>query len=163
MSSIPVETPNPISKQELLFIEKAGHYYEDVYRVPHIAGRILGLLLISPHPYSMQDIARSLKISHGSASTNLRHLVELGLIERQFIDGKRSAGFRFFPRTRVMVIREHVNHFQELKQIIETGRSQLTLSQDINQRLDEMVAWSDLAIKKYAEFTGEWEEYIKRR
>ena len=37
----------------------------------------------------------------------------------------------------------------------------LALPENAVQSLDEMVAWADLAIKKYSEFIVEWEEYFQ--
>jgi hypothetical protein len=56
-----------------------------------------------------------------------------------------------------------VEHYRELKDLIETNQAQLDLSQDAAQHLKEMVIWSDLAIQKFSEFIDEWEDYFTRR
>lgn len=152
-----------IGAQELDFIEKVSLHYENVYSVPRIAGRILGLLLIVPAPISMKDIARALSVSHGSVSTNLRLLKALGYVEKLHLSGERTAVFRFLPRSRARILRERISHYQELKQLVQAGQRELGLPEDIARRLDEMVAWSELAIKKFSEFIGEWEQFYDRR
>ena len=157
MPSDPVRADNEINRQVMLFIEKISHYYLHLYKVPHIAGHILGLLLITPQPISMKDIARLLDVSQASVSTNLRLLVMLGLVEELHVGGSRSTSFRFVSCVCRTFLTEQVNQHQKLKQTIETNRQKLCLSEDLDQRLDEMVTWSDLAIKKYSEFIVEWE------
>lgn len=58
---------------------------------------------------------------------------------------------------------ERVNHYRELKQLIETHPCQPDLPEETIQHLDEMITWSELAIKKFSELFEEWEDYFKRR
>ncbi len=62
------------------FIENMGLHYED-YGFARIAGRIIGLLLVSPRPISSEEMAEALQVSRSSISTNLRTLMLADLIE----------------------------------------------------------------------------------
>jgi DNA-binding transcriptional regulator GbsR (MarR family) len=163
MSAEPSNKPFEIDAQGLDFIEKVSLHYENVYSVSHIAARILGLLLLVPAPVTMDEITCLLQASHGSISTNLRLLELLGYVEKLRPNGQRSAAYRFLPRSRVKILHQRVEHYRELKDLIETNQAQLDLSQDAAQHLKEMVIWSDLAIQKFSEFIDEWEDYFTRR
>ncbi len=55
------------------FIEGMGMYFEN-QGIPRIGGRMLGLLMIAHRPLSAEDLARILKVSRASLSTNFRSL-----------------------------------------------------------------------------------------
>jgi DNA-binding transcriptional regulator GbsR (MarR family) len=50
--------------------------------LPRIAGRILGLLLVSEEPRSLDDLAGELGVSKASVSTNTRLLEQRGVLEQ---------------------------------------------------------------------------------
>jgi DNA-binding transcriptional regulator GbsR (MarR family) len=150
-----------LSPQALDFVEKVSLHYENVYSVPRIGSRILALLLLIPEPMSIEDLECSLKVSHASISTNLRLLGALGYIQKVTCPGERTTYYRFLPRSRVRVLQERINHYQELKQVIQDAVRELDLEQEGRARLGEMLAWSDLAIKMNSGFIAEWEEHLR--
>ncbi|MDF1504014.1 MarR family transcriptional regulator [Roseisolibacter sp. H3M3-2] len=75
------------------FIERAGCLCERD-GLPRIAGRILGLLLVSAEPLSLDGIAERLGVSRASVSTDARRLVEQGVLERVGLPGDRKDYYR---------------------------------------------------------------------
>lgn len=75
------------------FIERAGCLCERD-GLPRIAGRILGLMLVSAEPLSMDAIAERLGVSRASVSTDARRLVEQGVLERVGRPGDRKDYYR---------------------------------------------------------------------
>lgn len=69
-----------------LFFERDG--------LPRIAGRVLGYLLLSPEPRSLDDLADALQVSKSSASTDARRLERMGTVERVTIPGDRRDYYR---------------------------------------------------------------------
>ena len=68
--------------QEKHFVEDISLFFEQM-GLPRMAGRILGVLLISgPPEQSINDLCEVLQASKSSISTNARLLTETGLIER---------------------------------------------------------------------------------
>jgi hypothetical protein len=64
------------------FVEDMSLYFEQM-GLPRMAGRVLGVLLISDPPeQSLNDVAEVLQASKSSMSTTTRLLSEMGLIER---------------------------------------------------------------------------------
>ena len=80
------------------FIENMGLHYED-YDLPRIAGRIVGLLLVSQQPISSEEMAEALQVSRSSISTNLRTLLLAELVEKVSLTGERVDYYTISPET----------------------------------------------------------------
>src|SRR5579883_1435980 len=76
------------------FIGRLGLYFEE-FGLPRIAGRLLGLLLVSDGPLSLDEIATRLRVSRASVSTNARMLTKTRLIERAGFPGDRRDYYAF--------------------------------------------------------------------
>ncbi len=57
--------------------------------IPPAMARVHALLLVSPEPLTAEDVQQELDISVGSANTNLRELVEWGLVKKNTLPGER--------------------------------------------------------------------------
>ncbi len=75
------------------FIEGMGLALEED-RLPRIAGRLVGLLILSPQPLRFDHLAERLRVSRGSISTNTRLLENMGVIERVTRPGDRRDYFQ---------------------------------------------------------------------
>lgn len=74
------------------FIELMAKSAERKGHTP-IAGRIIGLLLFDGKPYSFSELATELGVSRGSISSNTRHLIQQGTIQRVEREGDRQDYF----------------------------------------------------------------------
>jgi DNA-binding transcriptional regulator GbsR (MarR family) len=124
--------------EEKHFIEDISLYFEQM-GLPRMAGRILGVLLISTPPeQSMKDLCEVLQASKSSISTNTRLLDEMGLIERAPSPVPRQVYFRFTSGGWVVFMRMRLRLMASLHQIAERG---LELLQDedpaVRARLQE--------------------------
>lgn len=109
------------------FVEDISLYFEQV-GFPRMAGRILGVLLVTDPPgQSIGDLCERLQASKSSVSTNARLLREMGLIERVPSPIPRRAYFCFPPGGWVTLIRVYWRMISSLHQTIEQG---LALLQD---------------------------------
>ncbi len=75
------------------FIEAMGLAHEED-RLPRIAGRLVGLLILSPEPVRFDHLAERLQVSRASISTNTRLLENMGVIQRVTRPGDRRDYFR---------------------------------------------------------------------
>ncbi len=83
-----------LGEKEGRFLEEVGLVFEKT-GLPRMAGRLFGWLLISDPPYqSPSELAEVLKASKGSVSTNVRLLMQIGLIDRFVIPGERHDHYR---------------------------------------------------------------------
>lgn len=103
------------------FIEDIGLFFEQM-GMPRMAGRILGVLLISDPPaQSITDIAQTLKASKSSISIMARLLVENGLIERVASPIPRRDYYRFKAGGWILYMRQWLGLMAALHQIAERG------------------------------------------
>jgi DNA-binding transcriptional regulator GbsR (MarR family) len=120
------------------FIEDISLYFEQM-GLPRMAGRVLGMLLISDPPaQSINDLCESLQASKSSISTTTRLLIEMGLIERVASPVPRRIYFQFKPGGWVTFIRQRLRLWASLHQIAEQGL-ELLRDQDLalRERLQE--------------------------
>lgn len=83
-----------LGDRESSFLEEVGLVFEKT-GLPRMAGRLFGWLLIADPPYqSPSELAEMLMASKSSVSTNVRLLMQLGLIERFVIPGERHDHYR---------------------------------------------------------------------
>ena len=120
------------------FVEDIGLYFEQM-GLPRMAGRVLGVLLISDPPQqSLNDLADVLQASKSSISTTTRLLSEMGLIERVPSAKPREVAFRFKPGGWVVFMRMRLRLMASLHQIAERGLELLKgESPALHERLQE--------------------------
>lgn len=107
--------------EEKHFIEDIGLFFEQI-GMPRMAGRILGVLLISDPPaQSITQIGLTLQASKSSISIMARFLVEVGLIERVASPIPRRDYFRFKPGGWIIYMRQWLELMSGLHQITERG------------------------------------------
>ena len=93
---------------------------------PRMAGRILGWLLIcDPPAQSAGGLADVLGASKGSLSTMTRLLIQVGLIERAGLPGRRRDYFRIKPGTWPQLIKVQMQSMTGLHQMVERGLAML--------------------------------------
>jgi DNA-binding transcriptional regulator GbsR (MarR family) len=107
--------------EERHFIEDISLYFEQM-GMPRMAGRVLGVLLISDPPeQSINDLCEVLQASKSSISTTARLLAEMGLIERVAAPVPRRVYFQFKPGGWVVFMRMRLRLMASLHQIAEHG------------------------------------------
>jgi DNA-binding transcriptional regulator GbsR (MarR family) len=103
------------------FIEDISLYFEQM-GLSRMAGRILGVLLISnPPEQSITDLCEVLQASKSAISTNARLLDEMGLIKRVPSPMPRQVYFHFMPGGWVVFMRMRMRLMASLHQIAERG------------------------------------------
>ena len=112
--------------EEMHFIEDIGLFFEQM-GMPRMAGRILGVLLISDPPaQSITEIGEKLQASKSSVSIMARLLVERGLIERVASPIPRRDFYRFKPGGWIVYMRQWLGLMSALHQITERGMVLMT-------------------------------------
>jgi predicted transcriptional regulator len=93
MSSSAHDRRAPLDPGTQHFVERMGLHWEND-GLPRIAGRIFGLLLLTPGACSLDDLAETLGVSKASISTDARRLEQLGFLERTSRPGDRRDYYR---------------------------------------------------------------------
>jgi DNA-binding transcriptional regulator GbsR (MarR family) len=147
-----VEKPAPLESSRALFIRRWGEM-GGYWGINRTMAEIHALLFVSKEPICTDDVMERLLVSRGTASTNLRALVDWGLIERVHQRGDRREYFTC--RTNVWEMFETIvqqRRRREVEPIIETiqrckemigppkkGKNATEDDSEIfRQRLDEM-------------------------
>jgi DNA-binding transcriptional regulator GbsR (MarR family) len=103
------------------FIEDISLYFEQM-GLPRMAGRVLGVLLVSDPPQqSLNDLCEVLQASKSALSTTTRLLTEMGLIERVPSSKPREVAFEFRPGGWVTFMRMRLRLMASLHEIAERG------------------------------------------
>lgn len=112
-----------INLEKMHFIEDIGLFFEQM-GLPRMAGRILGVLLISDAPSrSINDLSETLKASKSSVSIMARLLVEKGLIERVPGSVSRRDYYAFKTGGWILYMRQWLDLMAALHEITERGLS----------------------------------------
>ena len=107
--------------EETHFIEDIGLFFEQM-GMPRMAGRILGVLLISDPPeQSINDLGQRLNASKSSISIMTRLLTENGLIERVASPMPRRDYYRFKPGGWIIYMQQWLQLMAGLHKITERG------------------------------------------
>lgn len=147
-----------------LFFEKR-HFIEDMslsfeqMGLPRMAGRVLGVLLISDPPeQSTDDLCGVLQASKSSISTTARLLTEIGFIERVPPSVPRRVYYRFKPGGWLIFMRQRMRLWTELHQIAERGLELLQGDDPaIRMRLQEAHDLFSLIEKEYPSLLKQFE------
>lgn len=107
---------------------------------PRMSGRIFGWLLISDPPQqSTGELAEGLQASKGSISTMTRLLIQIGLIERVSLPGKRRDYFQIKPHAWSQMTKQRISQIATFRELAEKGLDILGgTSAPLKERLQEM-------------------------
>lgn len=149
--------------EEKHFIEDVGLLFEESGH-PRMAGRILGCLLISDPPYlSSTELAEILQASKGSLSTMTRFLLQMGLIERVGLPGRRRDYFQIKPGAWTQLVGHAVYEISALRKMTERGLELMEgQDSDLNRRLQEARDLFSYMEREYPLLIERWEKTHKR-
>ena len=118
------------------FVERAGCLCERD-GLPRIAGRILGLLLVSPEPLALDTIAERLGVSRASVSTDARRLVEQGILERIGRPGDRKDYYQMAADSHVRSLEQRLATVRQFLGLLDEARRLPVADATVRDRLDE--------------------------
>jgi DNA-binding transcriptional regulator GbsR (MarR family) len=120
-------------------IERLGLVFEESDRMPRIASRILGLLLLTPGECSIDQMAERLQVSRASISVDARRLEECGVVERITRKGDRRDYYRIAPDHYSRTLERRLKLMGRLIAVLDEGRQMRLESTEVRDRLDEAV------------------------
>jgi len=144
-----------LSPELTRFIESMGMYFES-QGTPRIGGRILGLLMVAHEPLSADDIAKILKVSRASVSTNMRLLTGSGMIEKTSILHDRTTYFIFSEAALEQRMTVGVQAAEIFKKLAEQGLTALSEGDSARERLEASIEWSDLIVEAFQKAIIQW-------
>lgn len=147
------------NKAKIRFIEQAGDMIEE-HGLPHMAGRVIGALLVCVPPYmSLDELADQLRSSKGSISMSTQLLLRLGVIEKVSIPGERRHFYRVHPDMWTGLLTRPMEHLNRHRDVVEDGLEALASEPiEARQRLLEMLAFFDFVAEEMPLFAKRWEK-----
>lgn len=118
------------------FVERAGVLWQRD-GMPRIAGRIFGLLLVSPDPCSLDDIADVLGVSKASVSNDTRLLDRMGLIERVSLPADRRDYYQITPRSLERSLDSRMQRVRELEALMAEGMRLPIRDPRVRERIED--------------------------
>jgi predicted ArsR family transcriptional regulator len=113
--------------------------------IPLIGGRILGYLLIcDPEERTAAELSEELEASTGSISTNLKLLVNNGMVLRSTRRGRQAAQYRLDPAAWGDLVRRRMQALADTRELTADGLRLLSGDPQRALRLravDEFYAW----------------------
>jgi len=145
------------------FVEEAGLLFE-LMGLPRMAGRIFGWLLISNPPHqSLGELAESLQASKGSVSTMTRLLIQISLIERISLPGKRRDYFRIKINAWSQLTEQRLAQITAFRQLAERGLKLFEEENPLRLRLEEMRDIHAFWERELPVLNDRWEEERQKR
>ena len=147
-----------MTETEAKFLEELSVRFEEDGE-PHIAGLIMGWLLIcEPPEQSFNQLVDELQVSKGSVSNMTRHLEYKRLIEKVRKPGERQIYFRIRPSAWEEVMNKHLEITRKLYQIAQKGIDLLEHeSEERKQRLMEMRNFFAFASSRIPDLIAEYQ------
>jgi DNA-binding MarR family transcriptional regulator len=142
------------------FIENMGLHYEG-YDLPRIAGRIVGLLLVSPQPISSEEMAEALQVSRSSISTNLRTLMLADLIDKVSLPGERVDYYTISPTAWQNTLELRLAPLFPLRDVVSDGLEGLGPEDPCRQRLLDMIHWVDMVEETFQDLNQKWQSRLE--
>ena len=121
------------------FVEDAGILYEEM-GWPRMAGRIFGWLLLCQPPHqSAEELAKVVEASKGSISSMTRLLIQMGLVERMGIPGRRDTYYRIKPGSWSELMRSRMSHLTAIRELADRGLNLIASNDpESRRRLQEL-------------------------
>ena len=98
-------------------VERFGLRFEED-GLPRIAGRMLGLLVVSAEPRSLDDLAEVLQASKTSVNTNARLLVRMGAVERTTRPGDRRDYYRIVDNLHMRILETRLEQMRTTRDLM---------------------------------------------
>lgn len=138
------------------FVEKMGLICEKE-GMPRSAGRIFGLLLVHPGPFSLDEIAERLQVSKASVSTNARMLEQLGMIERVGSAGDRRDFYRVEQDPWERMLRVAQGRWRDMLEVFDEAHDAFGARHDCGRkRLVEASRFHQLLIDECDALLARW-------
>jgi len=124
---------------------------------PRIRGRIVGLLLASPEPLSLDAIVESLQASKGPVSVETRQLKEFGLVRSLQKPRDRKVYYEITDHPISMTARRNLALIGQNKDISNSFLETEALDPIVKRRFQRMQEFHSKLYTLFEEFIDEWE------
>jgi DNA-binding transcriptional regulator GbsR (MarR family)/ribosomal protein S18 acetylase RimI-like enzyme len=139
-------------------IEKFGIYFTEI-GLSKTYGRLFGHFITIQQPVSMGELVEKLQISKSTASTEIRRLLAMGVIERVLLPNERADFYQLKKNIWAVNLGQKIQDIKKLREIVEEVPLQklkkLDSLKDLGDYCDFMEVELKQLVKKYAKFIEE--------
>lgn len=139
------------------FVERMGMLGE-AEGLSRIAGRIFGFLLVRPDACSLDDLATELGVSKASVSMDARRLERLGYLERSSRPADRRDYYSISTDVFARSLEQRLDRFRQFRALIDQARTLRISSAEVRERLNDLEAAYDVAVKAIEDAVTTWQK-----
>jgi len=150
----------PSIKQE--FIQDFGEAYQ-LFGLPKLMGRIVGLLLYVNRPISLDEITSQLNVSKGPVSQIIRRLRDHNLIQRIWVPGDRKDYYQ--PEADIFgnAFKNHIGLMKRNLELAQKYQAKLKSSKEeenaqFKERIEEMHQFYKMMLEYFNQFLVDWQK-----
>lgn len=99
-------------------VEKFGIYFDEV-GLNKTYGRLFGFFMITKEPVSMSQLVEKLQISKSTASTEIRRLLSMGVIEKVLLADQRADFYQLKKNIWTLNLKQKIQDIKKLQSIIK--------------------------------------------
>ncbi|MGM1063643.1 GbsR/MarR family transcriptional regulator [Saccharothrix sp. Mg75] len=126
------------------WIERFAAHFEKE-GIPLIGGRILGYLLVcQPTERTAAELSQELEASSGSISTNMKFLVNAGLVTKRTRRGRQASQYRINEKRWADLVQTKLDALVSVRELTEAGMRLMSGDPERAVRLravDDLYAW----------------------
>jgi predicted transcriptional regulator len=143
------------------FVEQLGRLGEGE-GLPRTAGRMMGLLMMSDGPMSIDALAEQLKVSRASISTNGRLLESLQIVERETRPGDRRDYLQISGEPCSSLLSVGIRRLKEMRKAVREMRlAAHDRAPSVRNRLQRMERFYELATTRAESVLAAWKKEQK--
>ena len=150
--------------EQLTFADHAGRYYTNAYRIPPVAGRLIGYLAVcEPAEQTINDLAEALLASRSAITGAVRQLEGLHVVRRTRAAGDRLDRVSLDPAAGLPP--KGFSPAPYLEQAALAREAMALLADASPERravLEDAAGFYDFLAKRLPEVLGEWQEYQRK-
>ena len=141
------------------FIERAGDLMDE-HGLPHMAGRVIGALMISKPPYlSHEELSEQLQASKGSISMSTQLLLRLNIVKRISLPGHRRHYYQLREQLWNELLSTRAEFIQKHVALAEAGLVVLADEPgELKMRIVDLLVFSDFILEMLPLLNDQWEQ-----
>jgi DNA-binding transcriptional regulator GbsR (MarR family) len=153
-------------------IEDFGKAYAD-FGQPMLKGRLVGLLMTSDQPLSLEETCQRLGVSKASVSVLARQLEDSGLIRRLWVKNDRKDYYQIDAEPFLVAARHNLRliennltisrRYQNLLRELTPTKADKVTQQHLLKRMEEMEAFYSELVKMFSRFIENWQRKRQER
>lgn len=145
------------------FVESIGGYFAQ-YGLPDIAGRLMGLVMVTDRALTLDDLATALGVSRASVSTNIRIIKATGFVEQISLPNDRRDYYRCSSDPWGASLRANIVGIDALADIARRGLLAIRDEDGrARQHVEELLEFAEFYLEEERGVLQRWREHRHAR